>query len=55
MTAYGYNARGQLASVTDPRGLTTSYSYNAFGNLLSQTTPPTPAPPPTPWTAGAAP
>lgn len=38
-TQYGYDAYGQLTSVTDARGKITQYGYDAYGNLVSLTTP----------------
>ncbi|GIV16922.1 MAG: hypothetical protein KatS3mg022_2357 [Armatimonadota bacterium] len=38
-TQYGYDAYGQLISVTDARGKVTQYGYDAYGNLVSLTTP----------------
>lgn len=38
-TGYGYDAWGDLTSVTDPDGNTTSYSYDGDQNLLSVTDP----------------
>lgn len=34
-----YNADDQLASTTDPAGLTTRYTYDAYGNRATQTDP----------------
>jgi RHS repeat-associated protein len=36
VTAYGYDERGDLTSVTDPNGNLTSYVYDDFGQLLQQ-------------------
>ncbi|MDF2446995.1 MAG: type secretion protein Rhs [Moraxellaceae bacterium] len=41
VTEYGYDARDNLASVTDPRGLVTTYGYNGFDQLTTQTSPDT--------------
>jgi len=38
-TQYGYDALGNLTSMTDPRGNTTSYAYNSLGEVISQTDP----------------
>jgi YD repeat-containing protein len=34
VSAYSYTTDGQIASATDPQGLTTSYAYDAHGNLI---------------------
>jgi RHS repeat-associated protein len=39
MTSYGYDAAGQLVSVTDPGGKTTASAYDAGGRLASVTAP----------------
>ncbi len=36
---YGYDADGNLESVTDPRGAVTRYTYNGFGEVMSETNP----------------
>ena len=36
-TSYGYDADGNLVSVTDPRGYTTSYSYDFLGRKVTET------------------
>jgi len=38
-TTYGYDAHGNLVSVTDPNGNTTTYVYDDFGQMLKQTSP----------------
>ncbi len=38
-TQHGYDAYGQLISVTDARGKVTQYEHDAYGNLVSLTTP----------------
>jgi RHS repeat-associated protein len=35
-TTYAYDRRGNLTSVTDPNGNTTSYTYDDFGQMLRQ-------------------
>jgi YD repeat-containing protein len=35
----GYDANGDIASVTDPVGNVASFTYNAAGQVLTQTTP----------------
>jgi YD repeat-containing protein len=37
VTQFDYNAAGQLRSVTDPLGHTTSYAYDGFGRLVTIT------------------
>lgn len=39
VTKYGYDENGNLTSVTDPAGNTTSYAYDALGDATSQTDP----------------
>ncbi|HEX7152948.1 MAG TPA: RHS repeat-associated core domain-containing protein [Thermoanaerobaculia bacterium] len=39
VTQYGYDLHGNLTSVTDPNGNTTTYVYDDFGQLLQQTSP----------------
>jgi len=41
VSAYGYDTRGNLATVTDPNNGTTTYVYDDLGNLLSTTSPDT--------------
>ena len=41
VTAYGYDAGGNLATVTDPNNGTTTYVRDDLGNLLSATSPDT--------------
>jgi RHS repeat-associated protein len=41
VTQYGYNARDQLAGVTDPRSLTTTYVMNALGDVAELNSPDT--------------
>jgi RHS repeat-associated protein len=36
---YGYDENGNLTSVTDPAGDTTSYAYDALGDVVSRTDP----------------
>jgi RHS repeat-associated protein len=38
-TGYGYDPRGLLTEVTDPRGKTTSYTHDADGDLVSVRSP----------------
>jgi RHS repeat-associated protein len=38
-TSYGYNSRGDLTSVTDPRNNTWTYAYDSAGNRTSMTAP----------------
>ncbi|HUP62575.1 MAG TPA: hypothetical protein VNA69_19385, partial [Thermoanaerobaculia bacterium] len=38
-TRYGYDAHGNLTSVTDPNGNVTTYVYDDFGSLISQQSP----------------
>jgi RHS repeat-associated protein len=39
VTAYAYDLHGNVVSVTDPNGNTTTYAYDDFGQLLQQTSP----------------
>ena len=41
VTQYAYDNEGQLRSVTDGRGLTTTYTYNGFGDVISRSSPDT--------------
>jgi YD repeat-containing protein len=41
ITWFGYDVAGNLASVTDPRGLVTGYAYNRFGEVVLRTSPDT--------------
>ena len=41
VTSYGYEATGQLGSITDPRGLTTYYTSNGFGETTNVASPDT--------------
>jgi RHS repeat-associated protein len=47
ITTYGYDERGLLTSVTDPRQITTRYTYDASGNPSATINPPADV-----WTAG---
>ncbi len=38
-TGYGYDAHGNLTSVTDPNGNVTSYLYDDFGQMIQQQSP----------------
>ncbi|HEX3584191.1 MAG TPA: DUF6531 domain-containing protein, partial [Thermoanaerobaculia bacterium] len=38
-TSYGYDAQGNLTSVTDPNGNVTTYAYDDFGRMMSQVSP----------------
>jgi len=39
VTQYGYDAHGDLTSVTDPNGNITTYEYDDFGQMLRQLSP----------------
>lgn len=41
LVQYGFNAQGDLTSVTDPRNLTTGYAVNGFGEASNQSSPDT--------------
>ncbi len=40
-TSYGYNNDGQVTSMSDPAGLTTSYGYDSANRLITQSSAPT--------------
>ncbi|MDH5328175.1 MAG: putative Ig domain-containing protein [Gammaproteobacteria bacterium] len=37
ITSYTYNARNQLATSTNPEGVTTQFTYDSVGNLIEET------------------